>query len=85
MLIAALLLTLTSISCTRAPSSVRVLARDLPPKPAWAQPVGVSRPPAGTDLVEVAKREQLARQKANAIIVRFGDWYDERRADLATK
>lgn len=60
-----------------------MLPRELPPRPAWAEPVGVSRPPDGTPLAEVAKREQNARKAANAIILRFGRWYDERRADYA--
>lgn len=72
------------ISCTSASRSARVLPRELPPKPDWAVPVGVSRPPAGTDWIEVAKREQNARKAANSRLVRFGEWYDERRAEFGT-
>ena len=60
-----------------------MLPRDLPPAPAWAVPVEVSRPAEGTDLLEVAKREQNARKLANARLVQFGRWYEERRRDYA--
>ncbi|HEV7278376.1 MAG TPA: hypothetical protein VGN80_19015 [Devosiaceae bacterium] len=69
------------ISCTSAGRNARVLPRQLPLAPEWAVPVAVSRPPAGTDWIEVAKREQNGRLEANARIVKFGTWYEERRAE----
>lgn len=73
---------LTLISCTGL-GARRVLPRDLPAAPSWAVPVDVARPAVGTDLVEVAKREQQAR-KANAQRLRlFRDWYDERREEYS--
>src|SRR5690606_20732856 len=81
-LIGILLPTLILISCTGS-SSTRILPRQLPPAPDWAAPVHVSRPPAGTDLIEVAKREQNGRLKANSRLVQFTEWYEERRIEFA--
>lgn len=82
-LTAALLPTLILISCTSASRNARVMPRQLPPAPEWAVPVAVPRPPAGTDWIEIARREQDGRLEANARLSRFGTWYDERRAELA--
>ena len=82
-LIAALLVPLILISCTSASRNARVLPRQLPPAPEWAAPVAVPRPPAGTDWIEIAQREQSGRLEANARILRFGAWYEERRAEYA--
>lgn len=79
--IAALLLPLILISCTSTGAN-KIIPRALPEKPAWAVPVAVQRPAEGTDLLEIAKREQNARKQANAIIVKFGTWYDERRVEF---
>lgn len=58
-----------------------MVPRQLPPAPGWAAPVEVARPAVGTDLIEIAKREQLARREANARILAFRRWYEERRAE----
>lgn len=61
----------------------KVLPRALPPLPEWARPVGVERPPDGTDWRVIAKTEQNAR-KANAQRLGcLGRWYEERRAEYA--
>lgn len=83
LLSASLLLALSSTGCTPT-ASLRsaVLPRVLPPAPGWAQPVTVLRPPDGTDWEIVAQREQNGRAEANARIVRFVRWYEERRLEL---
>lgn len=60
-----------------------MLPRELPPKPAYVAPVPVARPADGTDWRIVALREQNARKEANSRLVRFGQWYDARRAEYA--
>lgn len=82
MAIASVPMALLSIGCTPTASLRAVLPRELPPAPGWAQPVKVPRPPAGTDWEIVALREQNGRQEANARLVRFARWYDERRLEL---
>ena len=61
-----------------------MLARTLPPTPAWAAPVDVSRPADGTEWEIVARREQNGRKLANARLGCLVDWIDERRVELAT-
>lgn len=72
-----------STACTRPPASGPVLARTLPPTPAWAKPVAVARPAEGTDWEIVAKREQNGRKLANGRLICLVDWIDERRVELA--
>ena len=83
LVLAAMLLT----GCTagsRPSGTGVVLARTLPPTPAWAQPVNVSRPPDDTDWEVVAKREQNGRKLANGRIICLVGWIGERRQELAT-
>jgi hypothetical protein len=53
----------------------KVLVRNLPPAPAYAQPVLVADPRVGDDALVVAARERLGRVQANCVITHFRDWY----------
>jgi hypothetical protein len=57
----------------------KVLVRNLPPAPAYAQPVLVTDPRVGDDALVVAARERLGRVQANCVISHFRDWYDRVR------
>lgn len=86
LILGSLLLLTLSTACTagnRPSGTGVVLGRTLPPTPAWAQPVHVSRPADGTDWEVVAKREQNGRLLANGRIVCLVGWIDERRQELA--
>jgi hypothetical protein len=61
----------------------KVLVRNLPPAPAYAQPVPVSDPRVGDDALVVAARERLGRVQANCVITHFRDWYERVRQAYA--
>jgi len=87
------LLALISITTTGALStcggpgrSASVLPRTLPERPNWARPVVAQRPADGTDWQEVAGVLDNANQANSSRLIRFGQWYDERRVEYgATK
>lgn len=62
---------------------VKVLPRELPPLPGWAKPKWASRPPAGTDLVEIGGTEHDRADLNAARLNCLGRWYEERRAEYA--
>jgi hypothetical protein len=61
----------------------KVLVRNLPPAPAYAQPVQVTDPRVGDDALVVAARERLGRVQANCVITHFRDWYERVRQAYA--
>jgi hypothetical protein len=55
--------------CAGSSSGVReIVRRELPPAPAYMQPVAVPEPRTGENAVVVAARERAGRLKANTII-----------------
>ena len=79
-MIAALLVTASLMACTSS-GARQVIPRELPPKPEWVQPAWVAKPSSGTDWREIAAIENAARKRANSTIIKFGQWYDERRVE----
>lgn len=74
---------LSACSGTLPLASSAVLPRELPALPAWAKPVGVARPPDGTDWRVIAKTEQNARKENAGRLACLVRWYGERRAEFA--
>lgn len=75
-------LSLASCASSGSGSAVRdIVSRDLPPAPAYLQPVTVPDPKAGEDLVLIAGRERAGRLKANRIIVNTKTQWEKLRKD----
>lgn len=70
----AVALALALSACTTT-SGRPVVQRQLPPFPAYAQPVKVKDPKAGEDPLAVAARERAGRVKANRVIEDLNEWY----------
>jgi hypothetical protein len=59
------------------------LARQLPPPPAFAEPVVVADPRTGESAVAVAARERAGRVAANSRLRAFVVWYEGVKKDFA--
>ena len=82
----ALLMTLLLANCASSGSVREIVSRDLPPAPAYLQPVAVPEPKAGEQLVTIAARERAGRLKANTIILKGRAQWERLRQDYkATK
>ncbi len=66
-------------ACSKS-NETAVLVRQLPPTPAWAQPVLTPDPKRGEDILIVAARERSAKAQANTRLIEFRSWYGSIRS-----
>jgi hypothetical protein len=73
---------LASCALSGSGSSVReIVSRELPPAPAYMQPVAVPEPKEGEQLLPIAARERAGRLKANTIIRKATAQWEKLRAE----
>ena len=75
-------MTLLLTGCAGSGSNLReVISRELPPAPAYLQPVTVPEPRKGENAIGVAARERAGRLKANSIITSARAQWERLRAE----